>query len=123
MDISASELERALGVLVDLGLIEWDGKSYKMIQDSIYLPASSYLWKPYRTLVKNNGIVKAQKLNSKLVNSLALVFSCSEGTWAKIREQIVDLIMGIEQEVTADKNPEIVLQMNLDLLPWNKTTE
>lgn len=122
LDISQSELQRALGVLVELGLIEWDGNNYLLLQDSIYLPASSVLWKPYKTLVKNNGLVKTQKLDSKLVNSLALVFSCSEGTWINIREKIIGLITEIEQEVTADKEPELVLQFNLDFLPWNRTT-
>ena len=121
IDIHKEELTKALDVLIQLDVIEIQNESYRLLKENIYLPAESHLWKPYQTLVKNNGFLKAQQLTSELINSFAIVFSCSEDNWVLFREKMAAFIKTIESEVSNDKNPEVILQMNVDFLPWNKS--
>lgn len=118
LGISQSHLGEILKLLVKIGYVQIENKTYKVIARNTHLPKQNPLSGPHLTMMRLKTIDQLQRLSSDQSYSQSVTFTGNEET----KSQLIDAYLSFLKKAESIVKPapsEKVFQMNFDLFPWD----
>ncbi len=119
LGLTQARLSTILKKMVRLGLIEEKKGSYRLIKDSLHLPADSGYYLPYQSLLRLKALDLFQRKVQDGSYSFSVIFSADPATRKAIQEGFFDFLKKVEKFVK-NAPAEEVYQLNFDLLDWSE---
>lgn len=114
LGVTLDEIHRLTKLLMNLGLVEKNGKNIRVTELQLHLKDTSHLIRPYRKLLRMKAL---EKVPVKDDYSFSVLLSCDEKTRREANEILLGAVSQIKKLVSV-ANPEQVHQINIDLLRW-----
>lgn len=121
--LSSFKSQTLLKSLENIGILRFEGKGVKVLEDHLHLPATSPLHMTYQTALRALASERLRRLRGAAQGSVrpyntGAFFSADENTRRAIQHAFLSFLKDVEKKVRACREPDSVYQMNFDLIPW-----
>jgi transcriptional regulator with XRE-family HTH domain len=118
LSIDQSRVSSYLDDLESMGIIQQQGRRWKVVKNNIHLPESSPFVKAHRSLLRVKAMEKIDRLDPKDFYSFTVVFSADGVVKRQAHELFLTYLEEVQDLVNNSAETE-VYQMNFDLLKWS----
>lgn len=115
---SASQFERLLGTLKQLGLIEFQGKKINVTSDHLHLPSTSPLNRTYQIMSRLKVIESIHGFRHSDDYHFNVFLSANEEIRLEVQNLFYTFLKETEKRVRSCSKPEDVYQIAFDLIRW-----
>lgn len=117
LGLSQKHLGEILKVLVEIGYVQREGQTYKVLAHDRHLPKRNPLSGPHLTMMRLKSIDQLQRLSVDQSYSHSVTFTGTDETKEALSEAYLAFLKKAEAVVRPARS-EKVFQMNFDLFPW-----
>ena len=117
--VPMSRITNSISILEKLGIIAKQEGKFKVLAESVHLPADSPVYASWRNELKIMAIHRLRNLNRDNSYSFSVIFAADEKTRKQIQDRFLKFLKDIEP--VAKKAPsEKAYQMSFDFFPWTE---
>jgi uncharacterized protein (TIGR02147 family) len=116
--ISEDELNSILIKLVGMNIIEIENDKVKVLIKNMHLPRESKILAAHHSMVKQNGIMRLNRLAHEQKKNITATFASNEKSRKKIEIEFNKFIAKV-QEISVQGKPDNCYQLNFELFPWS----